>query len=111
MAFVKLAGLDDLWSGEMIACTARGTKVLLVKLEEGVFAYEDRCAHLGVPLSLGSLAGSVLTCAAHHWQYDVASGLGVNPRAACLKPFRVKIVDGDILVDVDAPVSAAEPAA
>lgn len=102
MAFFKAAGLDELWNGEMMACTAQGAKVLLIKLGDEIFAYEDRCAHLGVPLSQGSLEGHVLTCSAHLWQYDVESGFGVNPSAARLRPFPVKVVGGDILVDVSA---------
>jgi toluene monooxygenase system ferredoxin subunit len=76
--------LDELWIGEMKAVSAGGRRVLLLRLEEGVFAYEDRCAHLGVPLSEGTLEGSVLTCRAHHYCYDARTGAGINPKNVCL---------------------------
>ena len=101
MAFTKVASVDDLWSGEMIGCLVNGRKVLLVKIEECTYAYEDRCAHLGVALSEGVLDGHVLICGAHHWEYDVRSGRGINPATACLTQFPIAVEAGDILVDVE----------
>jgi toluene monooxygenase system ferredoxin subunit len=72
--------VGELWIGEMKAVSADGRRVLLLRLEEGVFAYEDRCAHLGVPLSEGKLEGAVLTCRAHHYCYDARTGAGINPK-------------------------------
>ncbi len=100
MAFAKAAALEDLWSGEMLACQVRGRTVLLVRIDDAVFAYEDRCAHLGMAMSRGSLEGGVLTCWAHHWQYDARSGKGINPVSACLTAFPVQIESGEIWVDV-----------
>jgi len=87
----------------MTARRVDGHDVLLVRLNGVVYAYENRCAHLGVALSEGRLDGSVLTCRAHHWQYDVRSGAGINPATACLRCFAVKIEDGTVFVDVHAP--------
>jgi toluene monooxygenase system ferredoxin subunit len=101
MAFRKLVPFDEIWDGEMRGVNLDGHKVLLVKLGADVYAYEDRCAHLGVALSQGTLAGDVLTCSAHHYQYDVRTGHGVNPRSARMKPMPVLIRDGMILVDTD----------
>lgn len=100
MAFVRVAALDDLWIGEMRGYVVQGSKVLLVRTDDAVHAYEDRCAHLGVMLSKGSLEGRVLTCSAHGWQYDVCTGGGVNPASARLKPFPVKVEGGDLFVDL-----------
>jgi toluene monooxygenase system ferredoxin subunit len=93
--------LADLWDGEMQSCPVGGRQVLMLKLDGVVHAYEDRCAHQGVPLSEGELEGGVLTCRAHHWQYDASSGRGVNPAAACLKALPVRVEDDCILVDAD----------
>ncbi len=100
MAFFKAARLEELWSGEMRGITLAGRKVLLVNLEGTVRAYEDRCAHLGVPLSEGRLEGTRLTCRAHHWQYDAATGRGLNPAAARLIPLATRVENGDVLVEI-----------
>ena len=103
MAFAKAAALDDLWSGDLKGVVVAGRAVLLFRKDDQVFAYEDRCAHLGVPLSRGRLDGDVLTCSAHEWQYDATSGCGLNPTSARLRSFRVRIEGGEVWVDVDRP--------
>jgi len=55
MSMHKVLPLQDLWDGEMQGHLVAGCKVLLVKLDGQVTAFEDRCAHLGVALSEGSL--------------------------------------------------------
>jgi toluene monooxygenase system ferredoxin subunit len=102
MGFLRAAELDELWDGEMASFTVGGRKVLLVRLGEAICAYEDRCAHLGVALSEGQLDDRVITCSAHHYQYDALTGCGVNPKAVCLIRFPVKIDAGAIWVDVAA---------
>jgi len=100
MAFQRVMALDELWSGEMVARVVEGKKVLVLRLGDEVYAYEDRCAHQGVALSEGRLDGDVLTCSAHHYQYDARSGRGVNPKNLCLVAYEVKLEAGEVLVDV-----------
>lgn len=99
MAFEKAATLESLWDGEKIGVKLGGRSVLLVRLGNDVFAYEDRCAHLAVRLSDGRLDGCVLTCRAHEWRYDARTGKGLNPEGVGLRRFPVKIEDGEIFVD------------
>jgi toluene monooxygenase system ferredoxin subunit len=106
MAFTRVMAEGELWLGELRACVVEGTKVLLLRVEDGVHAYEDRCAHLGVPLSEGRLEGTTLTCSAHHYSYDACSGQGVNPKNLCLRAYPVKLEGGDIFVDVAAPAGS-----
>lgn len=86
--------LDDLWEGEVRGINLGGVDVVLCNVEGELVAYEDRCPHLANPLSQGVLNHSVLTCAAHEWEFDARNGEGVNPQAARLKPFPVRL-DGD----------------
>jgi toluene monooxygenase system ferredoxin subunit len=74
--------------------------VVLCNVDGELFAYDDRCPHLANPLSEGSLAEAVLTCAAHHWEFDARSGRGVNPGSACLRRYPVQLDGERILVDV-----------
>jgi toluene monooxygenase system ferredoxin subunit len=100
MAFHKIATLDELWSGEMMALQCGGQPVLLINIDGTIRAYADVCPHLGSRLSEGSLSGNVLVCSTHHWEFDAHTGQGVNPRTACLQPFAVQVENGDIFVDV-----------
>lgn len=103
MAFLPAMRLEELWIGEMRGVVIDGVPVVLVRLEDGVRAYEDRCAHQAVKMSEGRLAGEVLTCRAHEWSYDARSGAGLNPESARLRRVAVKVEAGEILVDVGGP--------
>jgi toluene monooxygenase system ferredoxin subunit len=96
----RAATSDDLWSGEMRAACVGGRAVLLINVDGRVHAFEDRCAHQGVPLSQGRLAAGVLTCGAHEWQYDAATGQCLNPCGVALRTFPVEVRDGEIWVEL-----------
>jgi len=96
----RVVEAEQMWNGDLVAAVIGGTRVVLAKIDGTVHAYLDRCAHLGQPLSEGSLDGHVLTCAAHHWQYDAATGCGVNPASARLAPFAVSVEDGHVFVEI-----------
>ena len=101
MSFRKVASLDDLWSGEMIGLEVDGNCILLINLDDHIYAYADACPHQKSRLSEGTLMGKTLCCARHHWEFDVCSGHGVNPQNACLSMFPVAFEKRDILVDLD----------
>src|SRR5690606_28197706 len=96
--------------GEMASFWVGSTRVLVLRLEDEVYAYEDRCAHLGVALSRGTLSGGVVTCRVHHYQYDARSGQGLNPRTLCLRSFPTRVEGGAVLVDVEAGEGGGEDA-
>lgn len=86
--------------GELVGVWANDQPVLLVGTKSGVVAYRDRCPHLGVRLSEGSLVGHELTCRAHCWRYDVRDGSGINPADVRLVPLAVEVHGGTIFVEV-----------
>jgi nitrite reductase/ring-hydroxylating ferredoxin subunit len=92
--------LDDVWEGEVHGVNLGGVDVVLCNVDGELFAYEDRCPHLANPLSHGVLNHHTLTCAAHEWEFDARTGQGLNPQAARLKPFPVRVDDDRILVEM-----------
>jgi len=100
MTQFKAATLADFGSDALLPRVVAGTKLLLVRAGGRISAYEDRCAHLGLPLSGGRLQGLSLICPAHEWEYDACTGRGLNPATACLKSFPVTIDGGQILVEL-----------
>jgi toluene monooxygenase system ferredoxin subunit len=78
-----------------------GNAVLLINVDDRVYAYADACPHQKSRLSEGSLLGNTLRCARHQWEFDVRTGQGINPRNACLRVFPVTVEGADILVDVE----------
>ena len=103
--------LDDLWEGEVRGVDLGGVDVVLCNVDGELFAYEDRCPHLANPLSHGVLQQNTLRCAAHEWEFDARTGQGVNPQAACLKPFPVRLDDDRIFIAIpsESPRTVDEP--
>jgi len=99
MSLVEVLSDSELWVGEMRPVRVGNRNLLLLRTERGVFAYEDRCPHLGVPLSRGTFEHNTLTCSAHHYQFDVDTGSGRNPKNLQLRAARVECRDGKILLD------------
>src|ERR1700741_755298 len=110
MTFRRAASVEDLWSGETMALEIDGNAVLLINIDDRIYAYADACPHQKSRLSEGSLMGKTLRCARHQWEFDVCTGQGLNPRSACLRVFPVTVESSDILLDLD-DVRSAEPAA
>jgi toluene monooxygenase system ferredoxin subunit len=109
MSFQKVANVENVWSGEMIGVEANGECILLVNVDNHIYAYADTCPHQKSRLSEGTLTDKIIRCARHHWEFDVCTGSGVNPQNTCLRAFPIKLDGQDILVDIDAamPLEAA----
>jgi toluene monooxygenase system ferredoxin subunit len=105
MGFQKIAKIEDLWSGEMVGLEVNGEHILLINVDNHIYAYADACPHQKSRLSEGTLMEKILRCARHHWEFDVCSGSGVNPQNSCLKVFPIRVDGEDILIDTDAPQS------
>ena len=101
MSFVEVLPERDLWIGEMRQVMVGKRRVLLLRTERGVYAYEDRCPHLGVPLSRGCLDKDTITCSGHHYQFDASTGQGQNPKNLRLVVVGVECRQGQILVEAD----------
>lgn len=100
--FRKACDLEDVWEGEMAVFHVDGEEVLVVHAPGGgVRAYHPVCPHQDHPLVEGDLAGCVLTCSAHLWQFDVLTGQGVNPTGVSLKSYPVRVEEGAVLVSLE----------
>lgn len=90
---------DAVGLGEKRGFDVAGKPVCVVRVEEGLFAFDDVCPHRGAALSEGKLTGTTLMCAAHTWEFDVRSGALLRLRApACLTMREVREEDGSIYV-------------
>ena len=84
----------------MMGVEVGGNSILLVNVDNHIYAYADACPHQKSRLNDGRLIGKTLRCARHHWEFDVCTGQGINPQSTCLRVFPVKIESSDILLDL-----------
>jgi NAD(P)H-dependent nitrite reductase small subunit len=76
--------------------------VALFRVGCEVYALDGVCAHQGGPLAAGKLAGSVVTCPWHGWQYDIRTGQQQISPHICQTTFPVRIEGDRILVEMHA---------
>jgi nitrite reductase/ring-hydroxylating ferredoxin subunit len=93
--------LEEVPSGGCKLAEVNGSRVVLARVGERVYACAATCSHRGGPLSEGKLAGVRLTCPWHGWLYDVRTGQCLLPaRGAAIATYAVRIEGGDIWVEV-----------
>ncbi len=93
----QLAPVGDFVEGEGKPFTIEGTH-LAVFLYEGQFqAIDNRCPHMGYPMSQGSIRDGVLICHWHHWEFDLKTGGCLLTSGDDLKAFPVEVRDDEHL--------------
>jgi 3-phenylpropionate/trans-cinnamate dioxygenase ferredoxin subunit len=112
-AWHRFCALGDLGPGKMSTRILAGREVLVCRLDEGVFAVQDRCSHAEARMSEGRLRGCRLTCPLHGAAFDLRDGrvLG-RPATLPLQTFPVRIEEGFVevlLPDPEPEVPARNP--
>jgi len=101
MSFQLVCTLDDLWEGEMQTFVVGSREVLMVNAGDGnIRAFDPICPHQEYALVEGTLEGKIITCPAHLWQFDIATGEGVNPTGCSLASYPVEIKGEQVFVDL-----------
>jgi phenylpropionate dioxygenase-like ring-hydroxylating dioxygenase large terminal subunit len=66
-----VAASDSEVGRKLLRCTILGEPIVFFRLEDGTpVAFEDRCAHRHLPLSMGKLVGDHLQCHYHGLRFD-----------------------------------------
>jgi nitrite reductase/ring-hydroxylating ferredoxin subunit len=73
------AGSPPPAEGAMLHVDLRGREILVCRVEDRLYAIEDRCPHANVRLSGGCLTGFVVECPIHGGRLDVRDGSPVEP--------------------------------
>ncbi len=98
---VRVARLEELPVGEPHLVKVNGTRVVLARVGDTVYACEEMCAHQGGPLSEGKLSGTRLACPWHGWHFDLRTGTCVMPtRGDPVRTYPVRIEAGEVWVEV-----------
>ncbi|MFC6952014.1 Rieske 2Fe-2S domain-containing protein [Halorubellus litoreus] len=101
--FVRATSLADLEDAGRELFTARGTAIALFHHEGEVRAVDNRCPHMGFPLSDGSVEDGVLTCHWHHARFELSCGDTFDPWADDVATYPVEVRDGDVYVQPNPP--------
>jgi nitrite reductase/ring-hydroxylating ferredoxin subunit len=91
---VRVGTLAELNERGCTVVSAGGHGVAVFAHEGGFSAVDNRCPHMGFPLSRGTVRDGLLTCHWHHARFDLAGGGTLDPFADNVRSFSVQ-VDGD----------------
>jgi nitrite reductase/ring-hydroxylating ferredoxin subunit len=104
--FVRVAALEDIAEGGVIAQTVNGRAICLCRYNGSVYAVERACGHKKAGLEKGTLEGYILTCPLHFAQFDITTGQALSgpvppdgAETAALITYTVKIESGAIFID------------
>lgn len=87
-----------------------GMKLVILRTESQISAYEDACPHAFWPLSEGTIRDGVLECPGHGWEFSASTGHCLNAPAYCLTRVSLQLRDEKIRLEWEAgaPSSATK---
>ncbi|WP_290818405.1 Rieske 2Fe-2S domain-containing protein [Halovivax sp.] len=101
--FVPVADLDELEAEGRKLVTPDGTAIALFHHEGEVRAVDNRCPHMGFPLTDGTVDDGILTCHWHHARFELSCGDTFDPWADDVRTYPVAVRDGRVHVDPNPP--------
>lgn len=99
--WVKIAATADCPPGSAVELVAEDRIVALFNVDGTFYALDGVCPHQGGPLGQGDLAGCIVTCPWHGWQFDVRSGQHRLNSRLKQPSLPVRIEDRAVLVDLE----------
>lgn len=110
--FTSVLAEAELREGQLTRAEWNGSKILLLRRGQRVFAIAETCSHLGGPLSEGKLEGDTVECPWHGSRFSLEDGSVVNGPAVHRQPcLEARISNGRIEVKKRSPrvLQTAEP--
>ncbi len=97
---IEVAEFLNLAEGKPTAVFPLGLPVLLVRRGAEVRALENRCAHMGCPLTSGTLEGDILRCPCHDWRFNIRDGTFLDAPELSVKVYAAELRDGKVFVRI-----------
>lgn len=116
MAYARVCSLAELSLNTPKRVKMGEESLLLVRLQEGVYALQRRCPHMGAPLDRAKVENGYIRCPLHRAEFDIASGkprrwasfppgiqlLNVLRKEKGLRTYPVKVENEEVFVDTGA---------
>jgi nitrite reductase/ring-hydroxylating ferredoxin subunit len=93
--------LEELKQKGYLSVTAQGYDIVVFYHEGEVHALDNRCPHMGFPLSRGGIKDGILTCDWHHARFDIKTGGCFDLWADDVPVFAVNVIDGAIFIHTE----------
>ncbi len=100
MVFHELCAAADIATDAGKPFTIDGNHLAVFRQQEGFYACDNRCPHMGYPLSEGSVRDGVLICHWHHWEFDLKTGACFLTNGDDVASFPIEDRDGVLFVGI-----------
>src|SRR6266498_1041947 len=107
-ALVRVCSLSELQTKGILTPAGQGQSIALFWHRDQPFAVDNRCPHMGFPLSKGFCKDGILTCYWHYARFDLKSGGTFDPFADDVRTFPVTVRGDHVFVDLSPSMTPAE---
>jgi len=105
---VRACSLAELKTNGPLTPIGLGQSVVLFWHQDAPFAVDNRCPHMGFPLSKGFCKDGILTCYWHYARFDLKSGGTFDPFADDVLTFPVSVRGDDVWIDLRPRLTAEQ---
>lgn len=96
---IPVAQLTELGESAIKPVWVDGVELAIVRHEDCVSAFVNRCPHQATRLSEATVTGGILTCPAHGWQFACDSGRRIDGKTPGLTRFNVLVENTEVKID------------
>lgn len=97
-ARIYVSSLEELEKRGRMSLSLHGHDLVIFYHDGQVYALDNRCPHMGFPLSRGTIKDGILTCDWHHARFDLRSGGTFDLWAGDIPSFPVQVQNGKVWV-------------
>jgi len=106
MSWARVCASGDVPENMLKKFDVSGIAIVIANYGDGFRAFPPFCPHMEEPLeNSGILAGGMLTCSKHLWQWDLRSGDLIGETEKALLFYDVKQEGADILANIETELS------
>ncbi|PSQ66847.1 MAG: ferredoxin, partial [Halobacteriales archaeon SW_9_67_24] len=99
--YVQVASLPELEDEGRTVVSSDGQPIALFHHEGEVYAVDNRCPHMGFPLTRGTVEDGILTCHWHHARFELEEGDTFDLFADDVQTFPTDVREGEVYLDPD----------
>jgi nitrite reductase/ring-hydroxylating ferredoxin subunit len=101
--WVRAGAVEELRRRGCTVVAEGGPSVAVFFTGDRAYAVDNRCPHMGFPLSRGTVQNGILTCHWHHARFDLESGGTFDPFADDVRVYPTRIVSGEVWMNLHLP--------
>jgi 3-phenylpropionate/trans-cinnamate dioxygenase ferredoxin component len=105
MTAIAVCALEDIQPGSAKKVVVGNVEVALVRIDDDVYALNDKCSHANISLSEGIVWSETkeLECPRHSSSFNLITGVpSTLPATQPVAVYTAFVQDGQVMVDVEA---------